>query len=871
MNFLKRLWTWETLLLLLLLFFAAITHGWNMFHFPYYENDEGVYISQAWSLVTQGKMAPYTYWYDHAPGGWILIALWSLVSGGFFTFGFSINNGRVLMLILHVLSCFFLFKIGKRLFTSVIPGIIAILFFSLSPLGVYFQRRVLLDNIMIFWILLSLFCLTFPKIKLRHIVISAMGFGIGILSKENAIFFFPGFIALLLVRLHKTHRNFALGLWFAIVGFVVSLYFLYAFVKDELFPSGTLLGGTQQHVSLLGSLEQQYKRGDGAPFLDIAHNIFWHNFFYWLQTDKLLIIAGMVATVLCLLFGLKNKYLLCISFLSLAFWVFLIRGGVVIEFYIVPLIPILGLCIGAAVWQLFTLFHKQKVYKLGAGLCLLMILAVYGLNKGQARGLNLYTSDQTKPQIQAIAWIKKNLSPKSFLVIDNYGYVDLHDKSRNKTDFGYAEWYWKVDKDPAIRDALLKNNPANITYIALTPQMQNDMRASGLSMIIDASHNASPIARFWQDGWGVEFWSTRYPQQILQKTWVSYKKDFMTPDGKTVDPYNNNVTTSEAQSYAMLRSVWLGDKTQFDTTWNWTKNNMQLPNNLFRWKIEPTASDVADNGSATDADEDIALALAFAYKRWAYKTYLTDASAIIQSIWSYDTKTIQKTPYIVAGDWEADKEVAIINPSYFAPYSYRIFGQIDKSHNWQALVDSSYAALLSCSQNKLDKKTSANLPPDWCAIDSKGKVITSPEKGLNATNYSYDAFRSTWRIAVDYLWNKDARAKKLLSENDFLQKQWSTKKQLIASYTHDGKPWDNYETVTAYAADIGSFMLTDQSAAATIYKNEILAKLYTSNNNNYWEDPKNYYAQNWAWFGTALYTNNLPNLWQQPTPQLARK
>ena len=60
------------------------------------------------------------------------------------------------MLIIHVLTSFLLYKIAKKLSNNQLAGIIAVIIFSLSPLAVYFQRRVLLDNIMTFWIFVSL-------------------------------------------------------------------------------------------------------------------------------------------------------------------------------------------------------------------------------------------------------------------------------------------------------------------------------------------------------------------------------------------------------------------------------------------------------------------------------------------------------------------------------------------------------------------------------------------------------------------------------------------------------------------------------------------------------------------------------------------
>src|SRR5690348_17178439 len=89
---------------ILVLIIAIVPHAYNMFHYPYYEADEGTYMSQAWTTFTQGKLAPYTYWYDHAPFGWIMIGSWSLLTTGFNAFGFSINSGRMFMLVMHVLS-----------------------------------------------------------------------------------------------------------------------------------------------------------------------------------------------------------------------------------------------------------------------------------------------------------------------------------------------------------------------------------------------------------------------------------------------------------------------------------------------------------------------------------------------------------------------------------------------------------------------------------------------------------------------------------------------------------------------------------------------------------------------------------------------
>lgn len=852
----------EHVFLLLVLIISAVAHGYNMFHFPYYENDEGVYVSQAWSIVKEGKLAPYTYWYDHAPAGWILIALWSIVSGGFFTFGFSVNTGRVLMLLLHLASCYFLYKISLKLTKSTFIACFAVLIFSLTPLGIYFQRRVLLDNIMTFWVLFSLLLL-FAKQQLRYILLSGLLFGIGVLSKENAIFFIPVFLYIIYLWRDKKQRNFAIVEWLTVTFLVVSTYFLYALLKGEMFPTGTLLGGTKDHVSLLGTLREQYDRGGGGLFS--KDSLFWSNMSLWTKRDAAIIYVGLLATLINLLIGIKDKSYRVIGLLSLVFWFFLARGGIVIEFYVVPIIPFLGLNIAAAAWWVTKQIKTIKVVpRIIIPLFLSLSVLTYfffTLNfKANSNVSDLYLSDQTTPQIQAVNWMLKNPHPNDFFVIDNYGYVDL--QTENKDTFKHAEWYWKVDRDPDITVRLLRNNPANIDYIALTPQMEHDLQTAGLAMTSTAWDNATMITRFWKDGWGVEFWKTKSADASpndLSRTWNSYQQTFI-KSGKVTDPAGN-VTTSEGQSYALLRAAWMKDPKSFAEIWKWTQQHLQLSNHLFAWKLqEKNGKDIREDSTASDADEDIALALVFAGKQFNNQSYLDEAKKIISSIWENEVQARNGLPILVAGNWGKNSPTATINPSYLSPAWYKIFATIDTTHPWNDLATSSYSLLSTCMQAPLDKTTSVNLPPDWCGIDPQNVIVASPMGDKNSSNFSYDAFRTVWRLTLDYQWFNSQDAKNILNSISFLKDKWNQDKKLASGYTHDGQPTSTTGTTSFYAGSLGYFIVTDPDLAKAIYTQKIAPNLHIENGVSYWEDPKNYYTQNWAWFGTALYTNSLPNL-----------
>lgn len=857
---------WEILCVFLVTSVVVVAHAWNMFHFPYYESDEGTYTAQAWSVLKHGTLAPYTYWYDHAPAGWLLIALWAKITGGFFTFGFSVNSGRVLMLLLKLVSALMLYGIAKRLFQSKTAAYFAVLFFGLSPLAIYFQRRVLLDNIMVFWLLLSLFLLLHYRNKLRYIIFSALAFGIALLSKETAVVFIPVFVYILYTKTDARHRKMAIFKWLVVTACIAAIYFIFATLKGELFPFGSPLGGTQDHVSLLGTLD--FQAGRKSPgILSTAGGSFGNAFQVWFREDPILMLAGTIGTVYCLLRGIKNKTARLVGLLSLSMWLFLLRGGEIIEFYVIPLIPFMALAISftgleAVAWLRTKVHNTIRIVSLLPYLALIFMLGfmVFYYSAHSRKFYSIYKSDQTTSQVQAVNWLLTQNTGNEFYSIDNYGYTDLHTKNNN--NFKNAEYYWKVDKDSDIRDKVLHGDYQNIDMIAMTPQMRQDIFSGGLNIGLQAVQKSAPIKQFNHDGWGVNYLAVQSPHQILASSWNSYKKHFIS-NGKVTDPQRGGMTTSEAQSYALLRAVWSDDKNTFDTVNQWTKANMQQPNGLLTWKHQPQVPTAErDMGTASDADEDSALALLFASRKWKQPSYATAAQKIMDGIWVNEVAIVQGKPYLSAGNWANGDSAITINPSYLSPATYRIFAKVDKKHNWQGLVDTSYDVLNKCTQNNLDK-TVGVLPPAWCSIDKQTlevRTTTSPQP--TGTEYSYDALRVPFRIALDYRWNKDPRAKTYLTSLVILDQKWNNDKKLINAYQHDGSEWENYESVTAYSGDIGYFMVTNPRTADQIYNTKIVKKFYQDANSAYWEDPNNYYTQNWAWLGTALYTNNTPNLWK---------
>ena len=351
---------------------------------------------------------------------------------------------------------------------------------------------------------------------------------------------------------------------------------------------------------------------------------------------------------------------------------------------------------------------------------------------------------------------------------------------------------------------------------------------------------------------------------LLTAAWSGYKHRFIQPDGRVIDFQRDQVTSSEGQSYAMLRAVWMDDRPTLDLTWRWTQDNLGDPTHSrigWLWGKAPDGSwRLLDANSASDADEDIALALLFAAHRWS-STYRPAAIALLDRIWSEEVATVAGDPYLTAGNWGPGAAGGpVLNPSYFAPYEYRIIAQEDRAHPWGELIDTSYSALQACTEAPLDRGA-GRLPPNWCALDvASGGAHPAPGMSQGG-DYGYDAFRVMWRVALDARWNLEPRALRYLSAHSMvLLDSWHQQRKLASEYKHDGVIRNPNEDPTVYGGAIASFLVVDRNAADQMMSRMEATAKSSGQNGTYFGTSTNYYEQNWIWFGLAFAYGTLPNL-----------
>ncbi|MDX3228304.1 ArnT family glycosyltransferase [Streptomyces sp. ME19-01-6] len=497
---------------------GLLSHGYHLFRYPLYLTDEGIYMQRAWSLVRETRLSPYTYDYDHAPAGWITLAGWAFpLPKQFEAFGNAINTGRFLMLLVHLASVVLLFEVTRRLSGSVLAATIAAFFFNLSPIAVYYQRQVLLDNLMMFWVLLALYALLRRETTIRSAFGGGIALGIALITKENALFFAPTFMYLLYRRIQgSAGRRFTRTLWPFAAAAPIGAYITYALLKNELLPSGLdfdLANPPADHVSLLYTLWWQINRSQGSL---LSH----HGLLYtsWLPRDAFLLLAGMAATGISLWWGMR-KHRRDLGFfvagtLAFGYAFYLLRGSVVLDFYITPLIPMFAMNIGMVTDRLLRrpvlrrLLGRMSSKVRIAVPALLGVLLLAAPSTGYVLTVNtegrVAVADQyqsklalTHMQQAQIAWVRKHVSPKARIIMDDDMWGELHDVH---PFYPYAHSHWNASSDPALRDKLFRKRWQNVDYIIMSNKMRNSIHRNNgdgrENWILAALRNSE---RVWAD------------------------------------------------------------------------------------------------------------------------------------------------------------------------------------------------------------------------------------------------------------------------------------------------------------------------------------------------------------------------------------
>ena len=208
-------------------------------------------------------------------------------------------------------------------------------------------------------------------------------------------------------------------------------------------------------------------------------------------------------------------------------------------------------------------------------------------------------------------------------------------------------------------------------------------------------------------------------------------------------------TTSEVHAYGMLLAAYMGDRKTFDALEAYRQAHRNAKGAM-PWVIRADGV-VADSGAASDAEQDMALALLVAHRRWGgYAAPLNELLATIRKYMVVPEGSAHAY-LLTAGDmplrwWE------VTFPGSMAPAWYRAFATHTDDTFWMEVADKSYQYLTSIDLNPGYANARTGLLPDRSRPD--GTLDADAE----SHRFSWNAARAPWRLAADAAWNCESRA-----------------------------------------------------------------------------------------------------------------
>ncbi len=837
-----------------LILFGLIAHALNMFHYPDQQwiAVEGSYVARAWALL-HGLLTPADF-FGQPPAGWLLLAGWGAVTRGPHTFGTAIESARVFMLLLHLGMLPLLFRIARKFGCDDGAAAFVVLLFSLSPLAILYQRFVLPENIMVWWLLVSINVLLDGWHRLSRLSLSGLCFGLALLTHESALVLLPVLLVLLWQQYGLRRTPYALAAWLLPLVFVVSLYPLAALLHGDLTLLKPELRGLM-HVQPVSNLWQSQ-----APFWQLVRTD-------WFPRDPLLFVGGLAATLVILGRGLRDRRAALVGLLGLLSLAYLSYAANVVDIAVLLAFPFLSLNLGLLVAPLLNHLSMLKIPQRRAPLlyllALLMALALVTGYWQRGKLQSLYGPSPEPTERAATLWIKQHLPTDSAIIASDSVWTDLRAPGLGGGAFGNVRRSMPVapitgNAAPAgqtVEYLILPNQPAAASAIS-TPRVSSALAQAHVVRQWGTSTDGMTLWKVDQASPSDEHWLAAS---------ATYLRQHFDHDGAYVDP--NGPVTAEAQANALLRAVWSDDRAAFAEVWSWTQNHMLRADGLLQETWSPEAR--GNERTAADADSDTALALLLAGKRWHEASWDAAARRMLRAIWENDVVMVAGKPYLVAGNWARDDQLLPLNPSYFAPYAYRVFSDVDQAHPWQQLVDSSYTVLQQAAQAPLDGKAGIGLPPEWIGVErASGRLIPLQIRGLGAAActacYGYDAPRSYWRVALDLRWSGEQRARAYLRLPNLLRQSVQAGGVLAGSYAHDGTLLHNDLNVVGNAGALAALLTTDPALAHSLYARAFIGDASIDNGGVYWGNPDDLRAQAWGWYATALYDNLLSDIWHSP-------
>lgn len=331
------------------------------------------------------------------------------------------------------------------------------------------------------------------------------------------------------------------------------------------------------------------------------------------------------------------------------------------------------------------------------------------------------------------------------------------------------------------------------------------------------------------------------PRDYLRESWETYKRVYVAEPGYVLDrTRGDGEAISEGQGYALMRAAWMCDLPAFERTFRWVEATLRRPDGLYSWAWSARTGALIDSNTATDGDEEIAFALILAAHAFGRPEYESRARELLVAIRTHEAIEVPGGWFPVAGNWAVAER--IVNLSYFLPYAYPDFARVDPEGRWELALDTGYALL-----ERVLQQPGVVLPPDFMVVTEDGAVAPLPEHSRLGRDFSFDAMRLYFRVALDCALHRRPQACDGPLRADALVEMLRRDGAIYTRYATSGKPLGADQSLSFYGAVLP--LLAQQ--APDFARHLRAGKLSLPDLQAISDHPDRYYDLNWVWFGIA--------------------
>lgn len=484
----------DIVVVLVLVAALGVVHAVGMAGFPARFDDEGAYMSQAWAVLTQFDLSHYTYWYDHPPLGWLILAVYTGLTGSLWRAPYGVAAGREAMLFFHVASVALLYVLARRLGLRRPFAVMAVLLFGLSPLGIFYHRMVLLDNLAMPLLLAGFVLVLSPARNLSAHVSAAAALAMAVLIRETFVLYVPFAIWLYWKNTNPETRRYSVALTSTTFFGLVILYPVFALLRGELLPG-------PERVSLLGAITWQlFERQDSGSVFDSSSPA-GEVAASWLTLDPWILLLGLGMALMAVFIPRLRWVGLIVVFQGLM----LLRPGYLPVMFVVGVLPFLALAIGGVIdesWRVASrrsssrisstaMWLRRGVVTIAVAALAVAIFPAYRIGVDRAMA-----TDADQAFASAQGWLAENLTPDDVVLIDGALWLDVVQSGHPVEN---TIWFYKLDSDPGVD---LEGGWESVDYIVASEVVRNSLY--DLPQMETAIENSERVATFGEGEGRVE-------------------------------------------------------------------------------------------------------------------------------------------------------------------------------------------------------------------------------------------------------------------------------------------------------------------------------------------------------------------------------